>query len=310
MKKLSVIMPFLNESKEPYETVKSMCETADPNRFEIIAIDDFSDNTIDLSDFKNVNLIRNDKRIGVDECRHKGVKLASNNYILIIDAHMRFKKDNWLNKMIDCIDREPSSFWCCVCGGLGYGNLDMNRSMGKYYGANMLFFDPNADPKRPSRECLEPKWAFPKDEDEYKIQCVLGANYFFRKEQFLHIRGLSGLKSWGSSEVFLSLKNYLAGADCRITKNIEIGHVFRDNAPYTTFISDLYYNKIYISKLLFPEGFADRVIECLPNNVNCKKALDQVIANEKEIADEKAYYDGIFTKNIYDYCDEFSIKIT
>ena len=37
--KLTIVMPYLNEKNEPIETVKSICQTADSDLFQIIAID-------------------------------------------------------------------------------------------------------------------------------------------------------------------------------------------------------------------------------------------------------------------------------
>ena len=44
MKKLTIVMPFLNEENEPLETIKSIYETAPRELFKIIVIDDCSKN--------------------------------------------------------------------------------------------------------------------------------------------------------------------------------------------------------------------------------------------------------------------------
>jgi glycosyltransferase involved in cell wall biosynthesis len=300
-------MPYLNEEKEPLETIKSMRQTADSNLFDIIAIDDCSDSSVDLSQFSNVKQIRNEKRIGVDASRQKGIDLAETENVLIIDAHMRFKNDNWLNKMNSLIENSPQTLWCTVCLGLGYGTLDVNKHKGKYYGANMLFVDDNAKPDRPARECLEPKWASEiKSKNEYEIPCILGANYFFSKKWFDHINGWRGLKSWGSSEPFVSIKSYMAGGDCKITKSVEIGHVFRSNAPYRTQIADLVYNKIFLCKTILPKDLGNKLINYLPKDINFKKAIQEIDKNKEGIEKDKNYYKSIFKNSIQDYCKKFN----
>ena len=217
-------MPFLNEEEEPRKTIESIYETAPSSLFKIIAIDDGSNNKISLDGFDDVQVTYNEKRIGVDGCRQLGADMVDTPYLFIIDAHMRFKNDRWLERIIDCIEREPETAWCTTCIGLGYGSMDMNNHKGKYYGADMLFVDSDAKPNRPARQVLEPKWAQLKGAGEYEIPCILGANYGFSKKWFDHIKGLHGLKMWGTSEPFLSMKTWMAGGKCKIATDIGIGH--------------------------------------------------------------------------------------
>jgi len=307
MKKLSIIMPFLNEKEEPANTINSIMETSNIDQLEIIAIDDCSKEMINLGQ-KNVKYIRNKQRLGVDACRQIGIEMAESNYCLVIDAHMRFRKDDWVNVIIDRVDSNPNTLWCTTCVGLGYGKMNMNNHNGKYYGADLkLLTDQEKD--RPCRQILEPKWSNEKQTIEYKIGCILGANYFFSRDWFLRIHGLKGLKSWGSSEPVMSLKSFMAGGDCRITKNIEIGHVFRDNAPYATPIADLVYNKIYILKTIFPKELEDKLMAYIPKDINYNAAMRMIESNKDIILSEKAYYESIFKYSIYDYCSQFDIKV-
>jgi glycosyltransferase involved in cell wall biosynthesis len=309
MKKITIIMPYLNEENETIETIKSIYETAPKDLFEIIAIDDNSSKAVPIKGFTEVKNIRNKTRIGVDGSRQLGVELAETPYVFIIDAHMRFKKDNWLEKMINLLEREPETAWCTVCLGLGYGNMDINKYAGKYYGADMLMINKNTNPNIPSREVLEPKWTSPKSGNEWEIPCILGANYGFSKKWFDHIRGLKGLQMWGTSEPFLSIKSWLAGGKCKVTTDIEIGHKFRDNAPYATGVNFLVYNKIFLCKTILPDEIGNKLIDCLPKDANYHDAMKR-INNDKEMVEEnRKYYSGIFKKNIYDYCSMFNIDL-
>lgn len=309
MKKISIIMPFLNEEKEPRRTIESIYETAPEGLYEIIAIDDHSEKRSSLKGMKNVKCLRNKVRSGVDKSRQLGVDCADTPYVFIIDAHMRFKNDQWMEKIIDCLEREPETAWCTTCLGLGYGTMDVNDHKGKYYGANMLFVDEDARPDRPAREVLEPKWASAKEGKEYELPCVLGANYGFSKKWFDHIRGLRGLRMWGTSEPFLSIKTWLAGGKCKITTDIEIGHKFRSNAPYVTGISHLVYNKIFLCKTILPEDLGEKLIGYLPKDVNFKNAMKEIEKGIREVESYRSYYQSIFKSSIYEYCDKFEIKL-
>lgn len=309
MKQMTIVMPFLNEGDEPRQTIESIYATAPSDLFKIIAVDDGSDKPSDLSGFDDVSHVVNEKRLGVDGSRQKGANLVDTPYLFIIDAHMRFNDDQWLERAINCVEREPETAWCTTCLGLGYGTMDMGRHNGKYYGADMLFIDANADSNRPAREVLEPKWRTKEDYVEYEIPCILGANYIFSKGWFDYIGGLRGLQMWGTSEPFLSMKSWMAGGKCKINTDIEIGHKFRKNAPYSTGVSHMVYNKIFLCKTILPEDLGEKLINCLPPNINFKNAMKSIEANEKEIAESREYYQAIFENSIYDYCGKFGINL-
>jgi glycosyltransferase involved in cell wall biosynthesis len=309
-KQLTIVMPYLNENQEPVETIKSICSTSDIREVEIIAIDDYSDESLDLSQFTNVRQIRNSQRLGVDASRQLGIEMAQTDNILVIDAHMRFKQDNWSKKMNTLIRNNPQTLWSTVCLGLGYGTLDINNHKGKYFGANMLFIDKGASSKRPARECLECKWATEvTSQDEYEIPCILGANYFFSKKWMSYINGWNGLKSWGTSEPFVSLKSYMAGGNCKLTKSIEIGHVFRSNAPYATQVSHLVYNKIFLCKTILPLELGEKLINYLPKDANFRNAMKQIELDKDIIKEDRKYYESIFKYSIEDYCKKFNIGL-
>ena len=59
MKKISIIIPFLNEGNWPYKTIQSIYDTSDSQLFEVIAIDDGSKDNYDFSKFPDVKYIRN-----------------------------------------------------------------------------------------------------------------------------------------------------------------------------------------------------------------------------------------------------------
>ena len=101
----------------------------------------------------------------------------------------------------------------------------------------------------------------------------------------------------------------MAGGDCRITKKIEIGHLFRSKAPYRTNVCDLVYNKIYLCKTIFPEEFGEKLLGYLPHDDNFKAAGKMIEKNMEEVDAAKSYYDSIWISSIYDYCKRFGIKL-
>jgi len=313
-KQITIVIPYLNEpDNEVYKTIKSIYDTANPTLFDIIVIDDCSkkEYIADLKDFPSIRHIRNKERIGSGACKQMGGDLCETENMVILDSHMRFyPQSNWLNKMIYSCQKEKDTIFCSTSLGLGYGNMDIRKYQGKYYGADLLVFDKNADPKRESRECLEPKWRAKEDKGEiYEIPIILGAVYFMTKKRFDLIHGFKGLKMWGSEEVFISVKNFMCGGTSKIHTGIEVGHKYRDNSPFSTNIYFLYYNKIYICKTIFSNELENKIVGCLPQNNNLKMAIDLINKNKDEIESEKKYYQGVFTKNIYDFCKVFNVDI-
>lgn len=308
MKYLTIIMPFLNEKEEPKLTIESIYKTTKAEHFEIIAIDDHSKDYSPIPIRKEIKYIKNRERLGVNGCLQMGIEMAQTPYVLIIDGHMRFP-EGWFSTLIDCIVREPKTAWCMSCMQLGYGSMDLSKAIVEYTAANLLFVDHKPGSGRPAREVLEPKWMRKKDEMEYEVPCILGANYFFSKEWLDHIKGLKGLKTWGTEEPFLSLKTWMAGGKCKITRKIKIGHKFRDRAPYSTQVWTMVYNKIYLCKTILPEDMGTKLIDCMPKDNNFKLAMVEIGKNKDVIEKDRAYYQSIFSVDIKDICEKFSIRM-
>ena len=302
-------MPYLNEEEEVINTINSIYETSNKDIFDILVVDDCSKDTYDFSRYKEVKYVKNEKRIGSGASKHKGAMLSKTPYVFIIDAHMRFRKDNWLDKIIECIGKEPNTAWCTTCLGLDKNNMDVYNPDAKYHAANMLIYDKTSDKNRPSREIIEPKWKNFEHKTEYEVPCILGANYGFSKKWYSHIKGMKGLKMWGTEEPFLSIKTWMAGGKCKIRTDIEIGHKFRRHAPYVTDIAPLYFNKIYFCKTLLPDDLSEKIINFLPKNINYKTAMDMIEKEKMSIEEDRAYYKSIFKSDIYDYCRKFNIGI-
>lgn len=306
MKNLTIIMPFLNENDEPRQTINSIYQTANPNHFEIIAIDDNSKDSSPIPIRPEVHYTKNKERIGVNGCLQMGINQAKTPYVLIIDAHMRFPQ-GWYTTLIDCITREPNTAWCMSCMQLGYNNMELSKANIEYTAASLLLVDKNASSNRPAREVLEPKWMKSKPELEYEVPCILGANYFFSKAWLDRIKGVEGLKTWGTEEPFFSLKTWMAGGKCKITRKIRIGHKFRDSAPYATQVWTMVYNKIYLCKTILPEDVSNKLIGFMPQDNNFKMAMVEIGKNKEAIDKSRAYYQSIFKVKFEDVCKKFDI---
>ena len=114
---------------------------------------------------------------------------------------------------------------------------------------------------------------------------------------------------WGTSEPFMSLKTWMAGGQCKIITDIEIGHKFRDHAPYQTHVYHLVYNKIFLCKTILPDELGEKLISYMPRDESFRRALQHIEANAAFIDEARAYYRGLFKTSVYDYCHRFDIAL-
>jgi glycosyltransferase involved in cell wall biosynthesis len=245
MKEITIIITALNEGNEPLKTIESIYDTADPDLFEIILFNDGSDpdKWIDIpAKYKEVKVITNQVRKGIQWCRDEGVRLAETKYIAIFNARMRFPK-NWLEKAIGYLDKSEKTLFCTTSVVLRDPKDVDFKGKERKYGAYILEYF-----KDKEREViLQVQWAKEKKGKCYEIPSVLGANYFTSKKWYQSIGGLKGLHHYGSCEEFLSLKTWAFGGKVKIIKEIEIANIYREIKTYHDVIEDVVWNKLFIA---------------------------------------------------------------
>lgn len=298
---LSIIINVLNDNEELNLTIKSIRETS-PSSVEIIVIDDYSDIPVVLED-KNVKLTRLNERKGVGITRWIGAQMATSDYLLFIDSHMRFDP-KWYDNAIQHLMNNPwNVVWCAVCLGLEEGNMDIQNHKGAYNGARLSLYEESTN------QVFEGKWIEEKTGDDYEISCLMGACYFFHKSWFMYIKGTASLKMWGSDEPLLSLKTLLAGGEIRLMKSVKIGHKFRPSSPYATSIKYIIYNKLRSMRMLLPPELYQKLSSKIPEDINKILAVEMMNSDVNEIDKEKEYYQSIFTKDINWLSEKFNIKL-
>jgi glycosyltransferase involved in cell wall biosynthesis len=299
---ISIVIPVLNDQEEANNTVRSIRETTVGHNIEIIVIDDASDIPLKLEDAQ-VKLVRFNTRRGAGEARHHGALLAQTNKLLFIDAHMRFTS-GWLDNALNNMAGRPYTLWCGVCLGLNKSNMDINKPMGEYNGADLVFHNDKTS------QVFEGVWTpLREEEGNYQIPCIMGACYFMHRDWFFYIRGLETNRMWGYEEPFLSIKTWLAGGEVRLMRDVRIGHQFRESASYSTEWSKVFYNKIRYIHLLLPDKLRDDLISKIPDGPAKSQAIAEVQRDMPQILEEKAYYASIFKHDIEWLIKKFNIKI-
>lgn len=289
---LSVIITVLNDQDELTETIKSIRATSPKCEVEIIVVDDASDVPAVVP--KGVTLKRNEQRMGCGASRHIGVEMARADYVLLTDSHMRFVK-GWYDKATTKFLNEPTTLWCAVCLGLDAECMDVTKHRGAYFGADFIF-------ENGEGQVFEGKWTREKEGDDYEISCVMGACYFIPKEFFLRIGGLKSNWLWGVDEQVLSLKTWLAGGSVRLMKEVQIGHKFRDKAPYRTNPVCVNYNKLRAIAVLCPQFY-----EPLKRKINDARASAMIRMHAKEIREEREQFQKVAVRDMDWFCEKFGI---
>lgn len=297
MKELTVIIPFLNERHEVENTLNSLIDHTD-EPINIIVINDASDDGYNYDTLKekyNITYIKNRERIGVAECRNFGIKSMETEYFLLLDAHMRFYTKDWYKTLLKALRNNPKSILCCqsrtiwnVCGELiEYENRESNGA----------YININAD----TINFLDAKWDSTKPLNNTELQeipCILGAGYSGNKKYWTYLRGLEGLYEYGLDEQFLSLKVWLTGGKCFLVKNIILGHIYRNSAPYKMNSLCFFYNKMLITETLLPNSVKYRFYNVLKSiDMNLfNNALKKLNKKRTWIEEQKKYFKSITTK--------------
>ncbi|MDR2036506.1 MAG: glycosyltransferase [Bacteroidales bacterium] len=297
MNKLTAIIPFLNEGSEIERTLASIRETAG-ECVDIILINDCSE---DDTDYKAVAIqygaryYYNAIRQGVARSRDIGVELCETPYFILFDGHMRFYYNHWWNEVTKVLDNNDRAAYCLRCFPLDgqFKIIDSPKSMGA-----CINMDDNS-----GNSILDIQWrymdAIP-DESLIPISCLIGACYAMSKRYWQYLKGLNGLRTYGCDEAYLSLKTWLEGGVCLLMKDIKVGHIFRQKAPYEIITQDFIYNKLLIAETVFPIANKTKIFSELhrSNPDVCDKAMMMLYENRQLVSDLKNYYRQIFTRDI------------
>ena len=219
-KQLTVIIPFLNEGIEVKSTVQNIKKWVG-DRVHIIVINDCSDDGYDYeTDMKGLGIeyVINRSRIGAARSKGLGVELSTTPYFLLLDAHMRFYDDKWVDILVDTLEQDDRRILCCQTkylhksGNRVYESIDP-KELRKRYGA---FVNLNKEER-----ILEPQWIFKEKEFgtiSEKTPCIYGAGYSASKMYWDRLKGFQGLLGFGLEEAYISIKAYLEGGCCLLMK--------------------------------------------------------------------------------------------
>ena len=298
-KKITIIIPYLNEGKELINTVaniRSICGS----HVEIMVINDHSYDCIDYASSLakyDVIYLYNKERCGVAASRDMGVSLMMTPYFLLLDGHMRLYNYNDIESIIKFLDNDDR---CILCGQSiplddQDGNLVLREEYSKGYGA--------FSPMRKGRLLPDIEWCQEEHNSMTKIEeipAILGAAYAGSKRYWTYLRGLEGLMSYGLDENLLSFKVWLEGGRCLLIKDFITGHLYRKKSPYFTLTADKVFNSLYLCTLFYGTRELNRThAYALATDFEAHRAANKIYQSKTHLINEiKAYCMSISTRDI------------
>jgi len=302
---LSIIITSLEDYQETQYTIESIRATAGDD-VEVIVVDDATQVPLSLTDKKSL-LIRNNERAGVGPSRHIGATVATSDYLLITDSHMRFEP-GWLDRALKRIVGRLHTIHCASCVALSPDMMDMARAQHAYCGAGLNLYGADKN-KHGVTQILEGVWLPTPASDDQPLACIMGATYFMPTDWFFHINGLRMLRGWGSDEPLLSIKTWLAGGECRALPGVRIGHQFRPASPYRTANWNLIYNKMMIARTCMDTALANKLCRLFEGAEELITAKTRMTEDMGQILAERTYLQSIFVHDFPWYCAKFNITI-
>lgn len=309
--KLTVVMPFLNEGEEVGNTVKSIRATAGCP-VDIIVINDDSDDNYDYErDLSGLGVIYvvNRHRIGAALSKERGAQLAKTPYFILLDAHMRFYENNWVDYIVEELESNSQRLLCSKSITLNkneQGEVFIVPNTCSPKGAYLSF---NCKKHVPSIDWNGYDACLPTC-SENQIPCVLGAGYVTSKSYWNKIRGLQGLIHYGCEEAYISIKAWKEGGGCYLLPKLSIGHIYRKKFPYRVYSFQHIYNYLLISELLFPtsERFFAKAVAWQLGEKSLQTAMEYMAIRKRENDELKEYYkllnnnDFTYVKSLNDIC--------
>ncbi len=108
MKNISFVIPSYNCETTIANTINSIKNQNYKGKVEIVVIDDLSkDNSVkEISKFKNVKLIVNEKNLGLSNSLNKAMKATKYDVIGLLFCDCELSDKNWINRMIEVLNSD------------------------------------------------------------------------------------------------------------------------------------------------------------------------------------------------------------
>lgn len=281
---VSIIIPCKNEVNNLKSTVDSIKKSKNFLRFEIIVVDDSSE---DLSTeflksdlYKDIILVKTNN-IGAAEARNAGVKVAKGNYLFFCDAHVKVP-DGWLDDLINTLKSAKADLIApCI--------VDMSNTSAAGYGQT---WDAQ----------LKITWLTNNPSDVVEIPIACGCAFGITKEAFDKINGFDHFfQVWGKEDEELCFKAWLYGYKVVINPEVEVQHLFRPKHPYQVTTANVTHNMLCLAYSHFKKERLIKTIDIAKNDFFFSTAASDIKLNKDLILmqREKYFKERIYTDDFF-----------
>jgi len=263
MLQASIIIPYYNDVETLRGTIKSLYDTIDIDKFEVIVVCDGGKERFEDKMPLNMRHIEHFVNLGVGAAFDTGVNAARSENILLMGADIRFKDNGWASRMLKIVEKQDKALVCTGCKSHGKDSI--------YYGADVIFKvkNENLSDKHPLkkdkdyRAALEGKWRPRTERGVYPIPSLMGAFYGVRKSWYEYVKGFELHYKWGVLEPYISLKSWILGGQILCDSDNLVEHIWRKPRRSADFAA-LMYNQMMTSGVVFgPYGvkYAEHLCE-------------------------------------------------
>lgn len=149
-------------------------------------------------------------------------------------------------------------------------------------------------------------------ENSFDVPCVLGASYACSCDYWLYLGGLKGLRSYGYEEQLISIKVWLSGGKCKVLKNVQLGHIFREKnkVPYQISMPAYHANQFMLVEMFYNEEYKRRFMQDIRKRVDIETVnagIEDLKQYRQEVLEEKEYYKKIFCRD-FDFIMQLNDK--
>lgn len=97
---LSIVIVNFNTSKLTRECIDSIKKFPPEGKYEIIVVDNGSEEKLEIKEGPQLKIIKNDQNFGFAKANNQGIEIAVGKYILLLNSDTKVKKDS-LQKLIN-----------------------------------------------------------------------------------------------------------------------------------------------------------------------------------------------------------------
>ncbi|MCM1989310.1 glycosyltransferase family 2 protein [Oceanirhabdus seepicola] len=287
---VSIIIPCKNEVNNLKWTVDSLMKSENELKFEIIVVDDGSqDNSTAFLEYKGYKEIYKDiilikaDNVGAAQARNVGAEAAKGRYLFFCDAHIKVP-NAWLDNLVNTMKNFNSDL-------VAPSIIDLYNPLSVGYGQTW------------SKQ-FQIKWLTRKPSEGSEIPIAGGAALGITKEAFEKINGFDRLfKVWGKEDEEICFKAWVYGYKIVINPFVKVKHLFRTGHPYEVVKSNVIYNMLCFAYSHFNELRLKKTIK-IARRFGCfDTANAQIIDNKELISKQREKY---FNERIND--DDFIFR--